>query len=192
MKYKAYQVAPEYQTAPDIMDIVDDTIAITGNRYLRDFTPDAFLQAQAALEYGENPAEEGAPDYDKWESLIDDYSQQAHPDEETICAALELLTGEKWAHKVLCGDSQGDWQNCYYVASVWAREALDATETEYFNTGTEWRVVDEDGDEGYTYCHGWRDEDNRAEIADTMGVGAADVTLYKFAGWARTPKYEEA
>lgn len=191
MNYRAYQVAPEYQQAPDFTGMLNDTIAITGNYDFRGFTMETFLHVQTALEYGENPIEENEAGFNEWEKLIDDYSQQLHPDEKTFCAAFGLLTGEKWAYTELRGCSQRDWQGCYYVASAWADDTLEALEMEYFNTGSEWRVEDENGDEIYIYCHGSNDDANRAEIASAINADISNVIMYKFAGWKRAPEYME-
>lgn len=193
MKIKAYQVAPEYQEAPFMEDVVDDTVIITGNNKLCGHVTAAYNKAWEAIYCGENPCEEGNPDFPKWEKLITDCSEQRKSDNVTFCAALELITGEKWSYAELYGTSQSDWNGCYYLSNFWTDEQIRFLEMEYFNTGTEWRIEDEEGEEwGYTYTHHWKDDKNRAEIADVFGVDPDKVKLYLFDGWTKTAKYQEA
>ena len=193
MKIKAYQVAPEYQEAPALEDMFDDSIIIAGNNRLNGWEPEYYKAVYAALFEGVNPCEEGEENFDEWEHLINDSTEQDISDDKAICKGLELLTGEKWAYTELHGTSQSDWNGCYYASNVWTHEQLDAVEMEYFNTGTEWSIKDEDGEEwGNTYTHSWDDEENRAEIAAVFGVKPEDVTLYLFDGWTRAAKYKEA
>jgi hypothetical protein len=65
-------------------------------------------------------------------------------------------------------------------------------ETEYFNTGDEWRITDDDGDDVlFVYTHSWCDDEKRREIADAVGYDPSDVILYAFDGYERIPKYKE-
>ena len=66
-------------------------------------------------------------------------------------------------------------------------------EIEYFNTGKEWRLEDEEGDDfGNVYTHEWKDDERKREIAENIGVDPGEVTLYLFDGWTKTAKYKEA
>lgn len=193
MKINAYQVAPEYQEAPALDGMFDDSIIITGNDCLNGWETESYKAVYAALFEGVNPCEEGEENFDAWERLINDSTEQAISDDKATCKGLELLTGEKWAYKELHGTVQGEWNGCYYAVDVWKHEQLKAVEMEYFNMGTEWRIEDEAGEEwGNTYTHSWDDEENRAEIAVVFGVNPEDVTLYLFDGWTRTANYKEA
>lgn len=120
-------------------------------------------------------------------------------EEETIIAALELLTGHKWKSGIIRGSCQGDWQGVYYRADTWSRDSLTAFETEYFNTGTEWIVHDEETEpetpeeiSGFSmYCTEWREEDIAAAIAEAAGGKPEDVILYAYDGETRTAKYRK-
>ena len=193
MKIRAYQVAPEYQEAPALEDMFDDSIIIAGNDRLNGWETEYYKTVYNALFEGVNPCEEGEENFDAWERLINDSTEQAISDDKAICKGLELLTGEKWAYTELRGTAQREWNGCYYMADIWTRVQLNAVEMEYFNMGAEWRIKDEDGEEwGNTYTHSWDDEENRAEIASVIGVEPEDVTLYLFEGWTRTANYKEA
>lgn len=192
MKIKAYQVAPEYQEGHTLEDMCDDTIIIAGNDRMNGHKPGAYETVYGALYNGENPCKEDEENFAAWEKLINDSTEQIISDEKAICEGLKLITGEGWAYKELRGCSQGDWNGCYYIVSVWTAEALNALEMEYFNMGTEWTLKDEDGEEWWNvYTHYWTDEENRAEIAKVIGVESEDVTLYLFDGWTKTAKYKE-
>ncbi len=193
MEIKAYQIAPEYQEAPLLSDIADDTIIITGNDRLCGHETEAYHIAWGAVYCGNNPCEEGEADFGKWEKLIADCSEQRKPDNVTFCAALELITGEKWSYTELCGTCQSDWNGCYYLSDIWTSEQLKALEMEYFNTGTEWKIIDEDGENWWrTYTHHWSNDENRVEIANVFCVDPCNVKLYLFDGWTKTAEYKEA
>lgn len=122
-------------------------------------------------------------------------------DDDGIIKALQLLTGKAWKAFTIRGCCQSDWQSGFCPVSEWSREALEAFEAEYFNTGTEWIIHDEDGEpespeeiNGYSvYCHGWNSDQIRKEIADAAGeTDPAAVVLYKFTGWSRSPEYKKA
>jgi hypothetical protein len=117
-----------------------------------------------------------------------------------ITDALELLTGKRWDTTTIRGCCQGDWQNVLYPVDEWTREDLDMFETEYFNTGSEWMIHDEDTEpedaediSGYCmYCYGWNADQIREEIARETGCKPEDVVLYEYAGSYSVPKYEIA
>lgn len=112
---------------------------------------------------------------------------------EKLAAALTRHTGETWDTLTICGCCQGDWQNVIFPVNAWSRAALEAFETEYFNTGTEYAVNDPDDDIGtFIYCHGWSADQHRAEIAESLGTTPENITLLTFAGYTKTPKYKEA
>ena len=116
-----------------------------------------------------------------------------------LCKALELISGEKWGNSTIRGCCQGDWQEVIYPA-IYGREWLECFEMEYFNTGSEWIIHDEDtapetpeAVSGYSiYCYGWNNDLIRAEIAEAVGANPEEVILYRFNGWARSASYEEA
>lgn len=127
------------------------------------------------------------------------YGSRDYYEGEYIIAMLNAITGRVWRSGTIRGCCQGDWQDIIYLAESWSAAALDAFETEYFNTGTEWIVHDDenapetpDDISGFSvYCTGWRKDDIRAEIADAAGGNADDVVLYEFTGWSRSAVWEE-
>ena len=226
MKIYAKQVPPEYQESP--FEHWDDVNAeIYGNKHFRGITSELFDRLPVMLDelaavwdnmrngYGSGLtwAEEladvvppqGRPEYtreerrDAWPYIMKNfvcYSQN----NEFYCRALELITGRRWDWCTLRGCCQGDWQYCIYPADEWNGESLERLEAEYFNTGTEWIIHDdetppespEDVSGFSVYCTAWSDEELKKEIADAAGGSPADVTLYKFTGFSRRAEYEEA
>lgn len=123
-----------------------------------------------------------------------------YDDNDILCAIASIVIGKKYDHKRINGCCQGEWNYVFYPVENWSREALEYFEAEYYNTGTEWMVHDGDGEpetpediSGWTvYCHGWRDEDNRKEIADAAGCAPEDVIMYKISATRRVTVCEYA
>lgn len=161
--------------------------------------PDYTLQ-ELLTEYGFSRPD-GKPwttkQWHEWRLLM----EREELDDDGIIKALQLLTGKAWKAFTIRGCCQSDWQSGFCPVSEWSREALEAFEAEYFNTGTEWIIHDEDGEpespeeiNGYSvYCHGWNSDQIRKEIADAAGeTDPAAVVLYEFTGWSRSPEYKKA
>lgn len=133
----------------------------------------------------------------EWRLLME--GEKAGDNDEVILAALRLLTGHKWDTTTIRGCCQSDWQDVFYNVDMWSRESLDAFETEYFNTGTEWIIHDEAEDpespediSGYfVYCVSWNDEGIRQELAEAGGEKPENVVMYAYDGYHTVPKYKE-
>lgn len=192
MKLKAYQIAPEYQEAPMLEDFVG--LEICGNRYYARHTSDEFDDILHELEFGRDFSGWTISDADREElaELVDKYGSPRAQDEKILARVLSIVTGQHWEYMEVLGSFSGDWQGVYYNTSVWTPEGLRVFEMDYFNTGREWRVVGDDGDECYIYTYGDTSDEIKAEIADAMGTSKDNVTLYYFDGWTRTEKYKEA
>ena len=133
--------------------------------------------------------------------LIPEYGfgrRNGYDDDDILCHVASIVLGKEYEHGTIRGCCQGDWQEVFYPVENWTDKELENFETEYFNTGEEWMVHDELQDpespeeiSGWTvYCHGWRDEDVRKEIADAAGADPADVVMYRHAGTYSVDKYE--
>lgn len=215
MKIYAKQVPPEYQESPLFMEDWPENVFVFGNRHytahaerLEDIKRSLEDISDVCNGYGYTnnlidviPARDDGRAYTRPERLelvklaknYTEYSNSSSDENEIFCAVLELITGQKYEYATIRGCSQGDWNEIIYPAA-YGREWLDNFETEYFNTGDEWRICenDPDGDENYYfYTHEWSDDGKRAEIAAAAGVDPGDVILYSFTGWSRTPEYME-
>ena len=215
MKIYAKQVPPEYQESPLFMEDWPENVFVFGNRYFTDHSG-RLEDIKRALEdisdvcngygYTNNlvnviPDRDDGREYTRQERqqlarLAQNYMEYASgsSDEgELLCDVLELITGQKYDYTEIRGCCQGDWQEIIYPAE-YGREWLRDFETEYFNTGAEWRISENDpeGDDYYYfYSHEWSDDGIRAEIAAAAGVDPADVVLYAFDGWSRSASYRE-
>lgn len=222
MKIYAKQVPPEYQESPLFMYEWPENVYVFGNRDYNDHAG-RVADIRGALEniadiYGdmqngeswtrngnlhaaiwyELPRDNGAG-YTRAErlqivQLANDYCNcRSYQENDILCAALEIVTGRKYENATIRGCCQGEWQDIIYPAEYGA-EWLDYFETEYFNTGAEWRINenDPDGDENYyMYTHAWNNDGIRAEIAAAVGSAPEDVILQVFDGWTKTAKYQE-
>lgn len=196
MKYKAYQVAPEYQESP--LYLSDDFaefegIEIYGNKDYTRHTSETFDKVLNCLDYG---------DFSDFESnltgceaarindLCDEYGTRKANDQRIIAEALSIVTGQKWEYKQISGCCQSDWNYIFYRPDEWTEKALEYFESEYFNTGEEWRIEDEEGNEEFIYTHEWKDAEKKREIAENIGANPEDIALYFFDGWTKTAKYK--
>ena len=194
MKIKAYQVAPEYQEAPLWQfDEMPEGVEIYGNRNYIRHTSATFDEVLECLEYGDfSDFEFTEYKAQRMEELCNIYGTRGANDKVIIAEALSIVTGQKWEYKKISGYSQSDWNYIYYRLDEWTEKALKYFEIEYFNTGNEWWIEDEEGDDmGSVYTHEWNDDENKREIAEQIGVNPGEVTLYLFDGWIKTAKYRE-
>ena len=222
MKIYAKQVPPEYQESPLSFGEWPENVFVYGNRYYNDHAKkleeiknrleDALYEFER-LQNGEFSGSysfkeilndflppEGRSKYTReerkhtWPALFEEWAETGTRDErEVYCDILALITGQEWEAGTIRGCVQGDWQNIIYPAK-YGQEWLDAFETEYFNTGAEWRINEgspDDDDNYYFYSHAWDSDGIRAEIAEATGVKPEDVILYEFTGWHREPEYKE-
>ena len=109
-------------------------------------------------------------------------------DDNDVCAVLSIVTGRPWESGQITGCVQGDWQNVIYPEDVYSRKDLEYLETDYFNTGSEWMIHDEDsipdeeaeGDDisGFcTYVYSWRDEDIAKELLSAACADENDSVI---------------
>lgn len=164
MEITAKQIPPEWQSCIfEYAGTYWENLAIVGNRHYNAHMPDDFRRV--------------------WERF----------DENRVLRALKLYTGKTWDCLTIRGTCQGDWQNVYFPADEYSREALQALEIEYFNLGTEWEIsrADAPEDSYCMYCYEDSPEQIRAEIASAEGVTPDEIEMHAFTGWSRTPVYSE-
>ena len=191
MKIKAYQIAPEYQESPLwLFEEVPAGLEIYGNRdYIRR-TSETFDEVLECLEDGDF-SDFGFTGYkaERLEYLCNEYYTQGANNEAIIAEALSIVTRQKWEYRQISGSCQSEWNYIYYRPEEWPEKALEYFEIEYFNTGDEWRIEGEEGDDlGSVYTHEWDDDEQKREIAENIGVDPDEVTLYLFDGWTKNGK----
>lgn len=220
----ARQIAPEWQESPIFLDgMFPENIVVTGNRdYISRTTAEYdrvldTLESYAEVlespqEYGYKCATEAAIDLlqpvkgkfstGNIHALKGYFSRygtgSSWDDKEIIARVLSLVTGQPWQWSIIRGCCQGDWQEVFYPVNEWGREALAAFEVEYFNTGSEWIIHDEEnapeGPEdisGYScYIVASTEEGIRKELAEMAGCVPSDLVMWAFEGFTRIPEYK--
>ena len=219
-KVYARQVPWEWQESPwDDEQLKIDKAALYGNRSYGRYVFDEFEQVVKALEemdwddVGDDRA------YSTEQEMLLDYvppvGRDSYTDEEIeawkfacqlynpdydcneqwgICMGLTLMLGKEYDYKTLRGSCQSDWICFIYPTDLYDDEAVRRLETEFFNTGEEWIIHDEEtvpdcpeavnGYAMYVY------DDARKEIAAEAGVAPEDVVLWKYDGMRSIPKYK--
>lgn len=220
----ARQIAPEWQESPIFLDgMFPENIVVTGNRdYISRTTAEYdrvldTLESYAEVlesprEYGYKCATEAAIDLlqpvkgkfstGNIHALKGYFSRygtgSSRDDKEIIARVLSLVTGQPWQWSIIRGCCQGEWQEVFYSVNEWGREALAAFEVEYFNTGSEWIIHDEEnapeGPEdisGYScYIVASTEEGIRKELAEMAGCVPSDLVMWAFEGFTRIPEYK--
>ena len=191
MKFKAYQVGPEMQEAPELEDFAG--LEVIGNRQYESHTSEEFDDIFHELAYGGDFDSWTIADADREElaALVDKYGTRGALDEKILARVLSIVTGQHWEHMEIHGADQSEWQIVYYNSALWTLGALRCFAMDYFNLGREWRVVGEDGDECYIYTYSDNVGELLAEIAAAMGTSAENIDMYLFDGWTRSQKYKE-
>lgn len=216
-KVYARQVPWEWQESPwDDEQLKIDKAALYGNRSYGSLVFDEFEQVVKALE--EMDWDDDRPYSTEQEMLLDyvpPVGRDSYTDEEIktwkfacqmynpdygrneqwgICMGLTLMLGKEYDYKTLRGSCQSDWIYFIYPTDLYNDEAVRRLETEFFNTGEEWMIHDEEtvpdcpeAVNGYTmYVY----DDARKEIAAEAGVAPEDVVLWKYDGMLSIPKYK--
>ena len=204
-KITAYQIAPELQESPLYYSDAPEHVYIFGNNRMNGINTDEIYDIYNALETLADDLDFAPEDAcfvkkadgseytpEEWEELAKiarEYAGIIPGDGKSgrECArdALALVYGKPFTLCTIRGYCQSDWQYLIFP-DEYGKEYRDEIETEYFNTGEEWKI-DGDGDEYTIYTH----NDARQEIADAVGCNPSDVILYAFDGYTQTPKYKE-
>lgn len=223
-KLYARQISPEFQESPLMLgdEFMMEGVIITGNRDYMDYTTDEYDSymknidnvcyeadnmdyngykniSEIINEYFPKPngKKYSTQEIHRWKNIIN--GEKYPDDDENIIEALTLMTGNVWETTTIRGCCQGDWQGVFYDTSKVDSSDIEILECEYFNTGSEWIVDDDeefDGENPETisgctiYCHGWRDEDIKQEIADAFNYDVNNVALYQISGEHRHTSYD--
>ena len=211
-KYYCYQVDPEYQESPLDLVYPESVMDVTvfGNRNYREWFSseiasimkllrnDAFLCDYFDCEnnidrryvlhewFGKLPE---ISDEELHE--LEDFFGMNNPD--MYARIFSILTGKDYRFFEIKGSCQRQWNYLYWSHTDHPHFDWIDFEIQYFNEGSQWVVKEDDEDEYYytVYCTHWKEFDIREEIAMQLGIEPADVKLFKFDGYKRTPKYKE-
>lgn len=127
------------------------------------------------------------------------YRQEYKDLTDYLAELMEALTGKKWFSGSIRGCSQGDYMRVVYSEEV-TDDYMEYVENVYWNTGTEWMLVEldekieaEDEEEllaeierlyqdGDGYCEYVVDWDAKRGLAKSHGIKEEDVTLFECSG----------
>ena len=111
---------------------------------------------------------------------------------------LTIMTGKPYSCTMIHGCVQAEWNVLYYPTDAWGREAVRDFEAQYFNTGSEWLVHEEayepedpseiSGSTVYI-TNDWNDEEIKKSLSEVLGCDPAELVIYKFDGYKRTPLF---
>lgn len=221
------QIAPEYQESPLFLypECFPENIAVCGNRNYNKHLPQVFERVQGALEDGEiaealndlkssyyknatqalndllppEKARYSSRDINRLKTLVKAFAEcRANEEATIICSVLSIVTGQAWEYRSITGSCQGEWQMVFYPVAAWSVDALNSFEIEYFNTGSEWIIHDEDGIpespediSGYSvYCTAWNEDGIKKELANAAGVDVSEIVMYSFERFKQVPVYK--
>ena len=137
----------------------------------------------------------------KLKQLVLKYSDcRSNEEDQILVDVLSIVKEEKWDYRQINGCCQSDWNYVYYPVQYWTKEGLDAFETMYFNTGSEWVIHDEETEpespediSGYSvYCISWNDEGIKKELAEAAGVEPEEIIMYAYDHSVSVPVYRIA
>ena len=209
-KVRIEQVSPDIQDP--MFDIEDwEGITLEGNRHFNAYYSELFddvikpLRDNFIMYYLDNIGEDRAyrnmtewlEDYvpsqkkngkkyskqeiKQWKDLLDNYLFDGSSTE-AICKALTLASGVKHNSRQIRGCCQSDWAVIYYPEDKYSKEAIYDFEARFFNTGTEFAIMEDDKYEFNFYTTNYREEDIIQEALDFLGYkeDEAEVELALF------------
>ena len=219
-KYIAREVAPERSTGEYEFDIADEcaneTMALYGNKEYNSHTCPVFDRVREVCEGFDNGyyiESEFENAHDCVYGLFGEYLEVDHIVKLTeqecaeimaalnegysrynatrICKILSVLTRTHWDYKTIRGVCQSDWQIMYYNAS-WSDELIRRFEMAYFNTGTEFEIIDAETNERETfiYCYEYGEKAITDEMKEYIGSDCELKVLW-FDGYTQVAKYRE-
>lgn len=222
MKLYARQVNPEYQESPLFFDeCFPENIIVTGNRDYNSHTIDEYERIEQCFDelceeyenikthnssYYKNatellqdyfPGKYSTKTIHKFKEILEKYGTRYYYEGDYIVDMLEIVTGKEWRKRTIRGCCQSEWQEIIYPVNEWTKESIEAFEIEYFNTGSEWEIHDNENDpecpEDITgfcvYCTSWNDEGIKKELIEAAGYEPEEIIMYEYAGYTKTPVY---
>ena len=110
------------------------------------------------------------------ESACESYSRYGH--EQALADMLSTLTGIIWDYTMIRGSSQSEWNYLFYQTPF--TPYVKTFERQYFNMGTEWEIITDNGPSIFVYCIEWDIEDQIKEIKSAICFDEKEdeLTLY--------------
>lgn len=119
--------------------------------------------------------------------LVCSYGVYSPGDDAILSSVLNIVTGKKYQRSTIRGCGQSEWQNVLYPVDMYSDDDIDNLEKDYFNTGSEWIIHDEENIpesaediSGYSvYCYSWDLDGIADEIMNAAGADDSyDIVMY--------------
>ena len=223
MRIYAKQVPPDVQESHFDIDLYPEEVTITGNPNLNEYKSDLYKCVEehledACREFDEFGGGEREPDDAHLDELIQTHFgvSPSNADERLrwrkslsccvltsiitmtpgrIASIMSLVSGNPYHMHAIHGCCQSDWNYviCPDEMTVGSPSGLQAIESEYFNTGSEWMVYESEdtceADDFGASIYVLDMQNPREVVATCYGVMPTDVEMYAFDRYEKIPKY---
>ena len=131
----------------------------------------------------------------EWERVVRSVGEygKCYDSKDNITRVLSLIHHKPYIYASIRGDCQSDWQGVYLPMEE--KGMLHACMCQYFNTGTEWCVfddeVDYENDEIDFSIYVIDTDDPKKLIAEACDVSPDEVKLVEFAGYKQVPYWND-
>ena len=177
-----------------VMDVLNDgelaDILDSFNRRLKDYNTEVYKNVSEAIAdflQPEHKARYSTKEIHALNDLVCSYGVYSPGDDAILSSVLNIVTGKKYQLSTIRGCAQSEWQNILYPVGIYDDEDIDRLEKDYFNTGSEWIIHDEENIpesaediRGYSvYCYSWLLEGIADEIMNAAGADDSyDIVMY--------------
>lgn len=177
-----------------VMDVLNDgelaDILDSFNRRLKDYNTEVYKNVSEAIVdflQPEHKARYSTREIHNLNALVCSYGINSRDDDEILVSVMGIVTGKKYQLSTIRGCCQREWQSVLYPFDVYSDETIEYLEKDYFNTGSEWIIHDEDSIpenendiSGYSvYCYSWDLDGIADEIMNAAGADDSyDIVLY--------------
>lgn len=179
-----------------VMDVLNDgelaDILDSFNRRLKDYNTEVYKNVSEAIYdflQPEHKARYSTREIHALNEFVCSYGINSRDDDEILVSVMGIVTGREWAFSTIRGNCQSEWQSVLYPSDVYSDETIEYLEKDYFNTGSEWIIHDEESIpesaediSGYSvYCYSWDLDGIADEIMNAVGADDSyDIVLYSY------------
>lgn len=179
-----------------VMDVLNDgelaDILDSFNRRLKDYNTEVYKNVSEAIAdflQPEHKARYSTREIHDLNNLVCSYGVYSPGEDAILLSVLNIVTGKKYQLSTIRGCCQGEWQSVLYPSDVYSDETIEYLEKDYFNTGSEWIIHDEESIpesaediSGYSvYCYSWNLDGIADEIMNAVGADDSyDIVLYGY------------
>ena len=179
-----------------VMDVLNDgelaDILDSFNRRLKDYNTEVYKNVSEAIAdflQPEHKTRYSTREIHDLNNLVCSYGVYSPGDDDILLSVLNIVTGKKYQLSTIRGCAQSEWQSVLYPSDVYSDETIEYLEKDYFNTGSEWIIHDEEiipesaeDISGYSvYCYSWDLDGIADEIMNAAGADDSyDIVLYSY------------